>query len=182
MAEKRKTLKEQAEKLYGKKPEFDMQEKLNAWLDDNVNQPLAKRGYETAGAGLSAAGSALGELFLPEGPEDVALGMLGPFGKGLSKAKKMLKAGKKGEVAEGTKEIAKAPTFSDIKQPSPKELRKQAKEAKGERTAVAKSKTRESLETLQKDLDEELLKKKKATKAKLAEHDESPVLDYSKMK
>lgn len=40
-----------------------LKEKLDAWLDESVNQPLAKKGFESLGAGLSAAASTVGSLF-----------------------------------------------------------------------------------------------------------------------
>lgn len=65
----------------------DVKEKLNTWLNDNVNIPLSERGHEDIGAGISAALSAAGELVIPEDLADVALSMV--------PGAKLVRAGKK---------------------------------------------------------------------------------------
>ncbi len=56
-----KAFKDQPEKKHKRKAEFS--EKTDKWLDENVNQPLAKKGLGGLGAGISAAGSTLASLF-----------------------------------------------------------------------------------------------------------------------
>ena len=87
---KKRTLKEQAEEKFGKKDQKDLKEKLNAWLDKSVNQPLAQKGWEKTGAGLSALGSAAGEMFIPESGLDLLM-PAAFFGKGAKAIKKTIK-------------------------------------------------------------------------------------------
>jgi len=156
-----KTLKEQAEEKFGKKDAPGLKEKLNAWLDENVNQPLAKEGYEDLGAGLSAAGSAMGE-FIPESGIEL---MATPGLRALKALRKTKKITPKAQ-----------PKFSDLE--TPKAQRAKAKEIAGEHKAVKGSKTREA----QDKLEEELLAEDWERKARLGENPTSPVLDYSKFK
>lgn len=77
-------------------------QQLDDWLNQNVNVPLAEKGYENTGAALSAAVSAAGELLIPENLADVALSIV--------PGAKLVKAGKKGmralKIAEETAEKA----------------------------------------------------------------------------
>ena len=99
------------------------------WLDKNINQPLAKRGYETLGAGLSAAAS----VITPDSAEEAAMSVV-PGGPALSKIGKLagkvaprlidkLKKGKKLTKAE-TKRLARAQSkdtkesYVDVEMPS----------------------------------------------------------------
>lgn len=104
-------------------------EKTDDWLDENINQPLAKRGYETLGAGLSAAGSVL----IPDSIEDAALSAV-PGGKALSSinklagkvAPRLIEKLKKGKTLtkNETKRLAKAQSkstkekYTDTEMPS----------------------------------------------------------------
>ena len=104
-------------------------EKKDSWLDENINQPLARRGYETLGAGLAAAGSVL----TPDSVEEAAMSVV-PGGPALSKIGKLagkmaprlidkLKKGKKLTKAE-TKRLARAQSkdtkesYVDVEMPS----------------------------------------------------------------
>lgn len=83
--------------------------KLDSWLNDNVNLPLAEKGYGDAGAALSAALSAAGEMIIPDDLADAALAMVpgarlmkaGAKGmKILKKTDKAIQAGKKTNVID----------------------------------------------------------------------------------
>lgn len=196
----RKTLKEQAEEIYGKKKDNpSLKEKLNAWLDDNVNQPLAKRGYEKTGAGISAVGSAAGEMFIPEDVGDViaTVAPAGIVGKGLralglggKKVKKVKRLDdESAKAVEDTAEKVPDVSFSSLKQPpAPKakigELNpvQKRKDIRGEKKAIRDSKTREVHDTLQEDVEKELREKARKKRKQLGESKNSPSLDYSKMK
>lgn len=65
-------------------------ESLDNWLEEYISNPMYAAGYENLGPGLAAAGSAAGELFIPEDVADVAMaaipmGKLGKVAKGLGK-------------------------------------------------------------------------------------------------
>jgi hypothetical protein len=66
----------------------DLKKKLNEWLNENINVPLAKRGHEDLGAGLSAVASAGGEMIIPDDASDLAMAAL-PGGRLASILKKM---------------------------------------------------------------------------------------------
>lgn len=115
MANKRKTYKEQVEEKYGKKKkDINLQEAVDSWLDRKVNQPLAKKGFDKLGAGISAVGSAAGE-FIPESGIEVLLGGVGKVGKKAGKG--ALKWFKGSKATDKTKEV---PTvkYSDLKTPT----------------------------------------------------------------
>lgn len=147
---KNKTLAEQAEERFGKKNEPGLKEKLNNWLDENVNQPLNKKGYSKTGSAISALGSAAGEMYIPESAADLAMSVF-PAGKAikaLSKTKKAAKAAD--EVADATKESAafygnlkvptaapKPPTASEWKKMTDAE-RKAVKELSEEKAPAVK--------------------------------------------
>ncbi len=82
---------------------------IDSWLGENVNQPLADAGYPKVGAGLSAAGSAVADLAIPQTSGDYA-GVLVPFGK----------AGKAGKALE---ELNKPLSKAEIKAASPLHLK-----------------------------------------------------------
>lgn len=118
-------LKDQLNKKYKRKAEFS--EKADAWLDENVNQPLAKRGFENLGAGLSAGGSVMASLL---DSEDNETAMTAP---GVGKlAKEAVKLGKKlvgkgvkmtqEEILDLARKKSKAhkgvPKFSKLEQPT----------------------------------------------------------------
>lgn len=69
-------------------------EKLDAWLNENVNIPLSKSGHEDAGAAISAALSAGGEFLIPDDLADMAVAMV-PGARLVKSAKKGMKAIKK---------------------------------------------------------------------------------------
>lgn len=62
--------------------------RLDEWVNENVNVPLAERGMEDTGAALSAAISASGELLIPDDLADAAMALI--------PGARILKAGKKG--------------------------------------------------------------------------------------
>ena len=101
----KKTLAEQAEEKFGKKDQPGLKEKLNSWLDENINQPLSKKGYSKTGSAISKLGEAAGEYLIPENIGDVALGMI-PGGKILKRA---FKGAKKAPKVIG-KELAEDAT------------------------------------------------------------------------
>lgn len=173
---KRKTLKEQAKNL--KHPGKQTKKDLDNWLDTNVNQPLAKRGYETLGAGLSAAGSTAGDWFIPENEAEAAaasapggavLGKIGKLlglgGKKASKAKKLV------DDVNDTKEKASKAMFGDLVVP-PSGLKKRkpvGAKMRGERVNP------EASDAFKKaDKADEAKKQKKRTSG--------ITVDYSKMK
>ena len=79
--------------------------KLDNWLNENVNLPLAERGHEDTAALLSAVLSAGGELLIPDDLADVAMAVVP--GLRLAKvAKKGLKALKKVDKVKGLKPVA----------------------------------------------------------------------------
>lgn len=80
-------------------------ESLDDWLNENVNLPLAKRGHENIGAGLSALGSAAGELIIPDDASDLAMAAV-PGGKIAKSLKKIFSKSKKAPIkkASDTKE------------------------------------------------------------------------------
>lgn len=110
---KKKTLAEQAEEKFGKKNQPGLKERLNNWLDENVNQPLHKKGYSKTGSAISALGATIADE-MPENAGDVAMAMI-PGGwfakKGLKAAKKGLKAGAK----ELTEDVTKVTDRGDYK-------------------------------------------------------------------
>lgn len=145
--------------LSDKKPEKESlgkraKKSLQDWLHENVNQPLADRGYEEAGAGISAVGAAVGDLLIPESKSDLALMALGPAGK-------VLKAG------------SKAAKFSKLKKP------KRYKDMTPDERA-AYNREAKRIEATKQNYEENL---NKAIKKKQKEAQEgSTTLDYSKMK
>ncbi len=68
---------------------------LNDTLNDYVNVPLAKAGHPNIGAGLAAAGSAIGDVAIPESATDLAMAALpiAPIGKFAKYAPKLAEAG-----------------------------------------------------------------------------------------
>lgn len=146
-------------KLSDKKPEKDNMGKrakksLQDWLHENVNQPLADRGYEEAGAGISAVGAAIGDLLIPESASDVAMMALGPAGK-------VLKAG------------SKTAKFSKLKRP------KRYKDMTPEERATY-NRDVERIEKTKRNYEDDLNKAIKKRQDKAQEG--STTLDYSKMK
>ena len=93
----RKELLKKSKMPIGKKAKL----KLDEWINQNVNLPLAKRGYEDTGAALSAAISAGGELLIPDDLADAAMAAVPGM--------RILKSGKKGLKALKTAD--KAPTL-----------------------------------------------------------------------
>ncbi len=85
MAEK--SLLEKAKMPVGKRTK----EKLDEWINKNINVPLHEKGFSDAGAALSAALSAGGELLIPDDLADAAMAAV----PGAS----LIKAGKKGMKA-----------------------------------------------------------------------------------
>lgn len=71
-------------------------QKLDEWLNQNVNLPLSEAGYEDAGAAISAALSATGEMVIPEDLADLAMAAV-PGAKLAKAAKKGFKIIKKAE-------------------------------------------------------------------------------------
>lgn len=80
-------------------------EKLDEYLNEYLNIPLAKAGYEDIGAALSAAASAAGELVIPEDLADLALSAV-PGLKLAKTAKKGMRAIKPAEEALDYAKIA----------------------------------------------------------------------------
>ena len=171
-----------------------LKEKLDSWLDNNVNQPLASKGYGNIGAGLSAAGSAAGDMFIPEDATDVAMSFL-PFGKIAKGVGKIFKGAKKGKkaakMAEDTAEAFEPEQtlskFKQLQQPTKADKAgligdmnpvKKRKDIRGEKKAIKDSKTREAHGNLK----EKKIEEEWERKARLGENPSSPVLDYSKMK
>ena len=66
----------------------NIKDKLDNWINENINVPLSKAGHENTGAAISAALSAGGELLIPDSIADAALALV--------PGAKLLKAGKKG--------------------------------------------------------------------------------------
>lgn len=106
---------------YKRRAEFS--EKADAWLDENINQPLAKRGMPGLGAGISAAGSTLASLFDSE-DNVTALSVPGAGNIGKKAAKKLSKQEYMkrldDEIKAAEKASTKEPTinYKDLKMPT----------------------------------------------------------------
>ena len=101
MSEKKKLLKK-ANMPLGKQAK----KKLDKWVNDNINLPMASRGFETAGAAISAALSAGGELMIPDEIADLAMAAV-PGGAFLRAGKKGMKVLKKADDAPSSIDYGK---------------------------------------------------------------------------
>ena len=70
-----------------------IKKKLNKILEEKVSTPLHEAGYENLGPGLAAAGSAIGDMFIPESMAELAMAVV-PGALPLKAAGKALKAAK----------------------------------------------------------------------------------------
>jgi hypothetical protein len=122
----RKKLIEKAKMPAGKK----VKKKLDSWIDENVNVPLAKRGHDKAGAAISALLSAGGDMMIPDDVTDLAAAMV-PGARLAKLGKKGIKAIKKAKMPKGE---PKTLNYKDIEaEEAAKRLKKrQESEARAE--------------------------------------------------
>lgn len=78
----------------------EVKEGADDFLNENVNVPLAERGYPKLGAGLAAAGSSAVDYVVPDSVEEGAMTLAaGPIGKIAGRASKIGRLGMAAEKA-----------------------------------------------------------------------------------
>ena len=110
----RKSLLSKANPPIGKQAK----KRLDEWINNNINVPLASGGMPDTGAALSAALSAGGELLIPDDLADVAMAAVpgGAFLKAGKKGMKILKPAKTLDygVIKKAEEVARKQKRADL--------------------------------------------------------------------
>jgi len=83
-----------------------IQGKVDDWLEQNVNEPLAAAGHEDLGAGLAATGSAATEMLVPKSKTEAALAIIPEVGPLAKEGSVFLKETPK--LMRGAEEVAPA--------------------------------------------------------------------------